>query len=247
MLEHDFPSVRLIKNRSRHGFGTNQNTAIQACGGKVYFVLNDDTIVHQGAIDTLCLFLENHPSVACVGPRLKNTDGSLQISCYKFPSPLRCVFENLLLTALFPNHPVIGDYRAWEHNRVREVDFVTGAAMMVRRSVIDQVGLFDDNTFFMYAEETDWQKRMTTEGWTIALCPDAVVTHSGGGSSASVPDRQFCEFQRSSAKFIGKHFASFRIMGAANLYDRRINSQACLVVGSLPGGAGKTRASRSTD
>ncbi len=118
---------------------------------------------------------------------------------------MRCVWENLLLTAALPNHPVFGDYRAWPHHAVRDVDFVIGAAMLVRRSVIEEVGLFDPR-FFMYSEETDWQQRMQRRGWKISFCPDAVVTHLGAQSSEKMKDRQFCEFNRSGAIYIRKHY-----------------------------------------
>lgn len=205
MVRAEFPAVRLLLNEARHGFGANQNTAIRACRGEAILLLNDDTLVHPGALDALCAFLDAHPQTGCVGPRLVNPDGSLQLSCYRFPSPLRCLWENLLLTAAFPNHPVFGDYRAWPHDTARDVDYVIGAALLVRRKVIEEVGLFDPR-FFMYAEETDWQRRMQQRGWKVSFCPDAVITHLGGQSSAAIKDRQFCEFNRSGARYIRKHY-----------------------------------------
>ena len=207
MLAAEFPDVRVLCNESRKGFGENQNTGLQASRGRTILLLNDDTLVHPGALDALCDFMEARPKTGVAGARLLNADGSLQLSCYRFPSPLRCVWENLLLTAAFPNSPVFGDYRAWPHNAVREVDFVIGAALLVRREAVEQAGYFD-LLFFMYSEETDWQKRIHQAGWTIDFCPDSVITHLGGQSSEGMKDRQFCEFNRSQIKFIRKHYGA---------------------------------------
>ncbi|CAN5673823.1 glycosyltransferase family 2 protein [soil metagenome] len=222
LMGKDFPQVTLIRNKERHGFGHNQNTAIRASSGKYVFIYNDDTLVHGRALSTLCEFLDANSDVGLVGPRLRNADGTLQLSCFKFPSPLRCLWENLLLTAAFPNNPIFGDYRGWAHDSVREVDFVIGAAMLVRREVLDQVGLFDE-LFFMYAEETDWQIRIKKAGWKIQLCPDAEITHLGGQSTEDAKEKQFAEFQSSSVKLVTKHY------GTLGAYTQR----ACMILGSL--------------
>jgi len=205
MIEQEFPKVVLIRNSERHGFGHNQNTGITASRGKYVFVYNDDTLVHGNALSSMCEFMDKNPKVGLLGPKLLNQDGTLQMSCYKFPSPLRYVWENLLLTAAFPNSTVFGDYRKWPHDEVKIVDFVIGAAMLVRREVIEQVGLFDE-LFFMYSEETDWQMRIHNAGWDIVLYPVAEITHLGGQSTEDAKDRQFSEFQTSSVKLIRKHY-----------------------------------------
>ncbi|HEY9679240.1 MAG TPA: glycosyltransferase family 2 protein [Drouetiella sp.] len=222
MIESEFPQVHLRKNSERHGFGHNQNTAIEACSGEYIFIYNDDTLVHGTALSELCNFLDEHQETGLVGPKLLNADGTLQMSCYKFPSPIRCIWENLLLTAAFPNSKIFGDYRKWLHDSVRDVDFVIGAAMLVRRKVLDEVGLFDE-LFFMYSEETDLQMRIKKAGWKIMLDPNAVITHLGGASSEQAKDKQFAEFQKSSAKLTRKHY------GIAGSVTQRI----LMVVGAL--------------
>jgi GT2 family glycosyltransferase len=128
--------------------------------------------------------LRKHPLVAVVGPRLLNADGSLQRSCFRFPSPARAWAENLWVSAAFSSESRLGDYRQWSHDRERSVDWVTGACCLVRREAYEQVGGFDER-FFMYAEETDWQKRMREQGWQIAFTPATQVMHRGGASGAS--------------------------------------------------------------
>ena len=215
MIKRDYPQVKVIEQSERHGFGENQNKGIDACRAEYILILNDDTVVHEGALSVLTDFLDKHADVGLVGPKLLNPDGTLQISCYKFPTPMRSLCENLLLCAALPNNALIGDYRAWPHDAVRYVDFVIGAAMLVRKTVIEKVGLFDPS-FFMYAEETDWQLRMHKAGWKVALCPNAQVTHIGGHSSEGMKDRQFCEFNRSQTIYFQKHF------GSAGLLAKRL-------------------------
>jgi GT2 family glycosyltransferase len=203
MLTEEFPEVQLIRRTRRHGFGDNHNQAMEQMRGKFLFLLNDDTLVLPNALNALLACATRHPNAGVVGARLQNADGSLQPSCYKFPSPVRAIWENLLLTAAFPESKWFGDYRCWAHNEERTVDFVSGAAFLVRREVIEQIGEMDTE-FFMYAEETDWQKRMNRVGWTTVFCPDAHIVHFGGRSSEVMPERQFVEFHRSQLKFIRK-------------------------------------------
>ncbi len=211
MLRVEFPTLPVLLNAQRDGFAANQNRALCHSHGEYILLLNDDTVVRPGALRTLCRFLEQNPRVGAVGCRLENPDGSLQKSCYKFPAPARSLAENLLLVAAWPHHPWWGDYRAWPHDQVRAVDFVSGAALLVRRKVLDTTGYLDEG-FFVYAEETDWCKRMRQDGWQVVFTPDATVIHYGGQSSAGMKDRQFVEFTRSQMRYIIKHHG--RIGGA---------------------------------
>lgn len=200
-----YPQVKLIINKDKKGFAFNHNQAIRVSGGDYILILNEDTVVKPGALKAMCDFLDEHPETGAAGCRLENPDGTLQKSCYKFPSPLRAIAENLLLVAAFPNNVWFGDYRAWPHDTIRYVDFVSGAALMVRRRVIETTGYLDER-FFIYAEETDWCFRMAKDGWKTAFVPDGTVVHYGGQSSVNMKDRQFCEFNRSSIKYFKKHY-----------------------------------------
>ena len=201
MLAQTYPHIRVICREQRHGFGDNHNRAIEAARGKFLLLLNDDTLLTENALDELLQCAERNPNAAVVGAYLANADGTLQPSCYKFPSPVRCIRENLLLTAAFPHSRIFGDYRAWRHDTEQEVDFVGGAAMLVRREAIAQVGGFNER-FFMYAEETDWQYRMMRAGWQTVFCPTARIVHFGGRSTEAMPERQFVEFNRSQVLFM---------------------------------------------
>lgn len=179
-----FPHVNLIENDRNAGFGAANNQGMSRASAPFVLLLNTDAFVKPGAIAALVDYLKNHPDVGVVGPRLLNRDGSLQQSCFRFPSPLRCWMENLWVYAAIRNHPRISDYHHWPHDRERRVDFVIGACLMVRREVFEKVGGFDER-FFMYSEETDWQWRMRQAGWAVAFTPAAQVVHLGGGSGAA--------------------------------------------------------------
>lgn len=221
-VKSQFPDVHVITNPYRRGFAANHNQAIRASRGEYILVLNEDTIVRPGALATMTEFLDDHPDVGAVGCRLENPDGSLQRSCYRFPSPFRALCENLLLVAAFPGAKTIGDYRDWPHDSVRYVDFVTGAAIMVRRLAIESIGLLDER-FFLYAEESDWCLRMWRSGWKVAFTPLGTIVHYGGQSSVAMKDRQFCEFNRSHVKFFRKHYG---LAGAAV-------QRAAMILGSV--------------
>ena len=204
MVRELYPQVEVMVNQTRKGFAANHNQAIKVSRGEYILVFNEDTIVRPGALKSMVDYLAAHEKAGAVGCRLENPDGTLQKSCYKFPSPLQSVFENTMLTAAFPNSPIVGDYRGWAHDTVREVDFVSGAAIMVRRKVIETTGLLDEG-FFIYAEESDWCKRMRKDGWKVVFVPDGTIVHYGGQSSVEIKDRQFCEFTRNQVRFIRKH------------------------------------------
>lgn len=206
-VAREFPSVQLIALNENEGFGPANNHAFNRARGEFFFLLNSDAFVHRGATRELLDYLRSHPRAAIVGPRLLNADGTLQASCWKFPSPARAWLEASGAARVFADHPRLGDYFRWAHDEEREVDFVVGAALLVRRRAWEEVGGFDP-AFFLYAEETDWQKRVRDAGWTIAFWPRALVTHIGGASGASNAPRISNLFWQGQERFIIKHFGA---------------------------------------
>lgn len=166
------PEVRIISNQKNFGFGSANNQGMRIATGDLFLLLNSDAFPRPDAVTALCDFLAKNPKAGVVGPRLLNSDGTLQVSCYPFPSPSYAWMENLGLSK---------GYSCWPHNTLRRVDFVSGACMLVRRRIFEQIGGFDES-FFMYAEEADWQRRICNANWEIFFLPDACVTHLGGAS-----------------------------------------------------------------
>jgi GT2 family glycosyltransferase len=199
-----YPAVRLIENAVNVGFGAANNQAMRLASGQFIMLLNSDAFLKPGATRALLQYLNDQAAVGVVGPKLLNVDNSVQQSCYRFPSPGQCWRENLWISALFGDHPALGDYHHWAHDRDRDVEWIVGACMMLRREVFEKVGGFDER-FFMYAEETDWQRRIRDAGWAIAFTPSAQVTHLGGASGAKEKARVNRHFFESLDHYERKH------------------------------------------
>jgi hypothetical protein len=178
------PWAKVIASPKNVGFGAGNNLAMSQARGNYFLLINTDAFAKPGAAKAMLQYLAENPRVAVVGPKLLNQDGTRQQSCFRFPTPLRSWMENLWISSAMKRHPSIDDYRFWNHDNPRMVDFVIGACLLVRREVYEQIGGFDEH-FFMYAEESDWMYRMHKAGWQIGFTPTAVVTHLGGGSGAN--------------------------------------------------------------
>ncbi len=199
-----FPQACVVANTDNKGFGAANNQALKQARGEFLMLLNTDAFAQPDTVERLVAYLQLHPRAAIVGPRLLNKDGSVQQSCYRYPSPGRAWLENMGVSALLARHPQWGDYKAWPHDREQTVDWVIGACLLLRRAAYDEVGGFDE-TYFMYAEETDWQRRFRDKGWDIAFTPSATVTHLGGASGASEVVRVNAHFFDSLDYYTRKH------------------------------------------
>ena len=203
-IRSQFPGVRLLVNESNVGFGGANNAAFAQAKGLYLLLLNSDAFPRPGAVPALVRFLDEHAGVGVVGPRLVNPDGSLQLSCFRFTSPLYAWLENLWLSKLLPAGSSLSDYRGWDHASERDVDFVIGACLLTRREVYEKVGGFDER-FFMYQEEADWQKRIRDAGWRVVFTPTAQVMHIAGASGQEEPTRINQHFFESLDKYLLKH------------------------------------------
>jgi hypothetical protein len=206
MVREDFPQVLLIANMENRGFAAANNQGMRLARGRYVLLLNSDTVVLDGAIQKTVAFADEHPEAAVVGCRVLNPDGSLQPTCFMFPSLLNMVLSTTYLYKLVPRSRFFGRERMawWDRDDVREVEVVTGCFMLVRREAIDEVGLMDER-FFMYAEETDWCYRFTKAGWKNLFCPDASIVHLGGGSTRARLEEMNIQLRRSIVQFMKKH------------------------------------------
>lgn len=203
-IAREFPDVNLIASEKNLGFGAANNLAFARARGEFLLLLNSDAFVKPGALAHLIDLLRHRAGAGVVGPQLLNGDGTLQVSCWKFPSPARVWLEALGLARVFASHPKLGDYYRWAHDEERSVDFAIGACLLVRREIYEQVGGFDES-FFLYAEETDWQKRIHGAGWDVVFTPGAQVTHLGGASGASEKTKVSRLFWEGGERYILKH------------------------------------------
>jgi GT2 family glycosyltransferase len=206
MVRGEFPRARLIANSENVGFARANNQAFKVARGRYLLLLNNDTVVMPGAIDTMARFADRHPEAGMVGCKLLNPDGSLQPSCRTFPSLGIMFFRALYLDKLFPGNRWAGaNYMSyWDHNTIREVDVIQGSCMFVRREVLEQVGPLDER-FFMYYEETDWCYRTKQRGWKIYFTPEAEIIHYGGQSSSRQSAKMSVVYHQSLLGYFRKH------------------------------------------
>jgi len=179
-----FPGVRWNANRENIGYARAVNQGIRATTGDFVLVMNPDCEVRPGAVESLVRYLREHPRTAIAGPKILNTDGSIEYSARAFPDHLTFLFNRYsLLTRLFPNNRFSRRYLLsdWDHASERDVDWLSGACLMVRRQAIGEVGPMDE-AFFMFNEDVDWCRRMKQAGWAVSYVPDAVVVHHIGAS-----------------------------------------------------------------
>jgi N-acetylglucosaminyl-diphospho-decaprenol L-rhamnosyltransferase len=190
-LAAEFPDVRVIANADNLGYARAVNQGIAATRAPAVLVLNPDCWVHPGALRALLDHLAAHPRAAVAAPRILNTDGTLEYSARGFPSAFTFLFNRYsLLTRLFPANRWSRRYLLsdWDHASPRDVDWVSGACMLVRRAAVEQVGGMDE-AFFMFNEDVDWCRRFHDAGWTNAYVPAATVTHHIGASKGKVAPR----------------------------------------------------------
>ncbi|MEB3327904.1 MAG: glycosyltransferase family 2 protein [Candidatus Sericytochromatia bacterium] len=206
LVRDAYPDVHLIANTDNRGFAAANNQALRLAQGAYVLLLNSDTVVHPGALDAMVAFLHTRPAVGAVGCKLLNADGSLQPSAHSFYATLGALVENQLVAAVWPwRHAHTPWLRLFDHSVARPVGWVCGAALMVRRPAMLEVGLLDE-AFFMYGEEVDWQLRLRQAGWQVWFIPHARITHLGGGSSRQAVTAMRRQERASRARFVAKHY-----------------------------------------
>lgn len=207
---HDFPQVILIKNDQNFGFAKANNQAIQVASGKYFLLLNPDTLVNSDSIQLLLDYLIFHPETGIVGPKVLNSDGSFQPQCKRGearPWEVICYFSRL--SQLLPHNPHFSGYLQGhlDENQTHHVPAISGSCMLIRKEVIDQIGLLDE-AFFAYQEDTDYCVRTRKAGWKVTYFPDAKITHFGGkGGAKTQPYRSIYEWHRSYFTYYKKHLA----------------------------------------
>ncbi len=195
-----FPQVRLIHNERKMGFSTNNNFALSKASGRYLMLLNDDTLVQPSAIDLLTGFMDKHRDAGVVGACLLNLDGSDQRAYDWTPNPVYEAFRPL--SEVFRRHKVF-------ISEPIEVDNVCGAAMVVRREAMEQVGLLDPVFDPLYSEEVEWCYRFKKSGWSVYHLPCAHVIHLGSQTMSRAPLDRVERLYQKKALFFRKHGSVF--------------------------------------
>jgi len=201
-----FPTVRVIEQQHRAGFGANHNTVIRSTTGRYVFVLNEDTTSADWGFERMVAHLDANPRVAALAPRLVYPDGRPQASAWRFPSPATALLGLLTLGRA-------GILQSGG-SETRDVDWAMAAALLVRREALDEVGLFDEE-FFIYSEETDLQHRLRRAGWRAQYFPQVTVVHHESQFSAGIPERRINEMWRGRHRYWRKHHSSLGVRVAA--------------------------------
>lgn len=208
LVQEKFPQVHLIANPSNAGFTIACNQGIAGSSGRYVLLLNPDTELQPGALPLMVDYLREHPEVALLGPQLLNPEGSVQSSRRRFPSLATALVESTPIQwRLFPELPLLRhfSYLDLPEGEVQEVDWVTGACLLIRRETLSQIGLLDER-YFMYFEELDWCLRAKRAGWKIMYLPTAKVVHHAGKSSEQDLARRHIRFNDSKCKYYTKHY-----------------------------------------
>ncbi len=208
MVRENFPQVQLLVNRTNRGFASANNQALARAQGEFIVLINPDTLVQEDTFVTLLDFFNRQADAGLAGCKILNPDGSLQLACRRsIPTPWVAFTKLIGLSLLFPRQRLFGRYNLTylDPDLTVAVDAISGSFMMVRRKVIDQVGLLDER-FFMYGEDLDWCYRIRQAGWQIYYVPLTKIIHYKGASSQKARFDTLLLFYRAMLLFVRKHF-----------------------------------------
>lgn len=216
LVTREVPGARIVQTGGNLGYAKAVNRGIAASTGEFVLVLNPDCVVEPAALEALVAWMRAHPGCAIAGPRIRNTDGSVEYSARSFPDHFTFLFNRYsLFTKLWPGNPWTRRYLLsdWDHASDREVDWVSGACMCARRSAVRQAGGMDE-TYFMFNEDVDWCHTMKKAGFTVDFVAAAEVTHHIGASKGRVSDRVILERHRGMIHYFRKHHRTHPLLDA---------------------------------
>jgi len=208
MLHKQFPRIRVLANSKNVGFAKANNQAIQLAKGKIISLINPDTLVREDTFSTCLEYIHEHADVGALGCKILNPDGTLQLACRRhFPTPWIAFTKIIGLSTLFPKTKMFGQYNLTYLNpdKISEVEALSGSFMLVRKAVIDEVGLLDES-FFLYGEDLDWCYRIHQKGWKIIYLPHTQIIHYKGQSTQKAALDNLRIFYQAMQLFARKHF-----------------------------------------
>lgn len=208
MVAAEFPAVGLIRAPRNGGYAYGNNLALRQVHGDAILLLNPDTTVDPGSVAGLVDALDRHPEAGVVGPKLLRPDGSIHLACRRsFPTPAVAFYRLAGLSRLFPRSRRFGRYNLTyaDPDQPMEVDAVCGACLLIRRAVVQRIGLLDER-FFLYGEDLDWCLRARQAGWKVRYEPGVVVRHQHGAASRKRALRTTFHFFRAMDLFYRKHY-----------------------------------------
>lgn len=208
MVRAKFADVLLIENKDNRGFAAANNQGFAESHGRYVLMLNPDTVVRQGALETLVNFMDEHPRAGACGGKLVFPDGSLQHSAFGFPTLIQVLLDFFPLNWWLTESRLNGRYpRSWyARGEPFPIDHPLGADFLVRRQAAEQVGWLDEN-FFLNCEEIDWAMRIKRSGWEIWCVPHAEIVHYEAQSKKQFWDESFVNLWRARVRLFDKHYS----------------------------------------
>lgn len=178
MLAAAFPHVRFIQSSANVGYAAGNNIGIRAARGRYVVIMNPDITVRPGALEAMTAFMDANPDVGIMGPKLVHPDGSIDPSCYRFPTYAIPVYRRTPLGRLQSARVAVAKYLMEDYDKqaTTDVDWLLGAVLMVRREALDGVGMLDER-YFLYFEDTDWCRRFWQAGWRVVYYTGAKMVH----------------------------------------------------------------------
>jgi len=224
------PSANLILNEGNVGFGRAANQAIRETRGRYVLLLNPDVIVREGAVDALVGFMDETPRAGACGGTMRSPKGRRHHSCRRFPTSLAAAFRGTPLSFFVRHSRYEREYlmEGEEFEGPTEVDWLSGSCLMLRRAVLDEVGVFDER-YFMYLEDTDLCYRMHQAGWGVYYVPGAEFVHTIGRSSDQAQVRMIVAHHRSMLVYYRKNLAATVPLPLRPLYAVGVIAR-CLVI-----------------
>jgi N-acetylglucosaminyl-diphospho-decaprenol L-rhamnosyltransferase len=205
MVRREFPWVHLVVNPVNLGFTGGNNRGLAGSRGRYLLLLNPDAEIVGDALSQMSAYMEAHPAVGALGPKLLYPDGRVQPSRRRFPTLQTMFLESTILQQWRPGSETLRRYYMLDRpdDVTQEVDWLVGACLLIRRRSLEEVGPLDEG-FFMYFEELDWCRRCRERGWQVVYLPTAMVIHHEGGSSSQVVAARHLHFQRSKLYYTRK-------------------------------------------
>jgi GT2 family glycosyltransferase len=205
-IKNSYPQIKLIINNVNIGFAAANNQAIKSSKSEYVLLINSDCQVYKDSLNKLIEFMDSVRNAGVIGPKIINSDGSIQFSCRKFPSILNAGFHSIL-TNIAPNNPFSRKYKLVDINRDNpfEVDWVSGSCMLIRRDALDDAGFMDEH-YFMYVEDVDLCYQMWKKNWKVFYFPHSEILHHIGGSTSDKKLKASFRMQKSIFYFFWKNY-----------------------------------------
>lgn len=232
MVQEKFPEVQLIANKDNPGFSIANNQAIRQAKGEYILLLNPDTVVEEDTFEKCISFMKNHPKAGALGVKMIDGSGDfLPESKRGLPTPTVAFYKAIGLSKLFPKSPTFNRYHLGylDKDRTHEVEILSGAFMFFRKSVLDEIGLFDE-TFFMYGEDIDLSYRVIKAGYQNYYFADTTIIHYKGESTKKGSLNYVKAFYNAMIIFSKKHFKGEKASLLVGMLQLAIYSKAALTV-----------------